>query len=624
VAEATRIEEAAERRAKARRSAEEQAAWREFTEATTVESFYRGWLAVQCHLIAGVLGGVAFSITPDDLQSVSPVAFWGNARSSLASLTRAAQQALVQKKRIVVPHDADSGRRYVVAFPVEAQSNVIGAVALDLASRPEQELHAAVRQLEWGSGWLEALALRETVSGPGARARERLQAVLDLVASAQGHSSFSEAANAFATELAMKLGCDRVSIGFVSSGRTRVRAVSHTAHLATRTNLLRAIGAAMDECIDQKAPIVSPSGEASPHVCRAHDALAREGAGGCVCSVPFANGDRFIGALTLERSDESPFDRATLDLTEAVAGLVGPSLDTLRREDRWLPIKAIDAAKRTLEQLLGPGHNALKLGALAALFVVAFLCFAKGDYRVSARAVMEGDVRRAAVAPFGGYIREAPVRAGDLVRKGQTLTVLDDRELRLERTKLESQRDQFDRQRNLALSQGNAAQINIARAQIDQTLAQIALVDDELGKSRVVAGFDGVVVTGDLSQALGSPVDKGKVLFEIAPLDAYRLVLEVDERDIADVTPGQHGQLLLVAAPLDPVRFTVEKIIPVSKARDGRNFFRVEAKLEHTPERSRPGMEGVAKIDVDRRLLAVIWTRSAVDWARLALWTWSS
>jgi hypothetical protein len=462
------------------------------------------------------------------------------------------------------------------------------------------------------------------VSGPRSGTSERLQAVLDLVAASHGHDRFDGAATGFVTVLATRLGCDRVSIGFVHGGRTRVRMMSHTAILGNRTNLLRAIGAAMDEAIDQKAPVISPAApELPPRIRRAHDELARQSAGGCVCSVPLASGDRFVGALTLERPHDRPFDSAAVDFVDAVAALVGPGLDVLRREDRWLPSKAMDAARRALEQLLGQGHTGLKLGTFAVLFAVVFLCFARGDYRVSARAVMEGDVRRAAVAPFSGYIREAPARAGDVVRKGQVLTVLDDRELRLERTKLESQRDQFDRQRTLALAQGNAAQINIARAQIDQTLAQIARVDDQLGKSQVVAGFDGVVVTGDLSQALGSPVDKGKVLFEIAPLDAYRLALEVDERDIAEVTAGQRGELLLVAAALDPVPFTVEKIIPVSTARDGRNFFRVEAKVDHTPERSRPGMEGVAKIDIDRRLLAAIWTRSATDWARLAVWTWS-
>jgi hypothetical protein len=60
----------------------------------------------------------------------------------------------------------------------------------------------------------------------------------------------------------------------------------------------------------------------------------------------------------------------------------------------------------------------------------------------------------------------------------------------------------------------------------------------------------------------------------------------------------------------------------VATARDGRNYFRVEARLDRAPEGLRPGMEGVAKIAVDERLLVTIWTRSALDWAHLALWTW--
>src|SRR5688500_17998987 len=192
---------------------------------------------------------------------------------------------------------------------------------------------------------------------------------------------------------------------------------------------------------------------------------------------------------------------------------------------------------------------------------------------------MEAGVQRAPAAPFGGYIREAPVRAGDMVQAGQVLAVLDDRELRLERSRLESQHDQLEKQRSVALAQRNAANLGIARAQLDQTLARVALIDEQLGKTRLLAGFDGVIVKGDLRQSLGAPVEKGQVLFEIAPLDAYRLVVEVDERDIDDVTVGRSGRLLLASTPFDPVPFTVERIVPVATARDGRNFFRVEAGL---------------------------------------------
>jgi RND family efflux transporter MFP subunit len=598
------------------------AAWQAFRTARSVADFYRGWLGVQCQLVAAA-GGAAFATGGEGACAPSPLSAWGDVRATLPALGEAARQALARRERVVVPNDTAEGRRFAVALPIQAEGRVLGAVALDLAARPAPELESALRQLEWGCGWLEALALRETRARACPPAHRRLQDVLDLAASAQGHERFLAAATAFVTELATRLACDRVSIGFLVAGRVRVRVVSHTAHLGERSNLLRAIAAAMDEAVDQQSPVVFPEPAGLPRVCRAHEELARQGSGGSLCTVPFASGERLAGALTLERTRERPFEPGEIALVEAVAGLAGPGLESLRREDRWLPAKALDSARRTLEDLLGPGRVRLKLGAALALAAVVFLTCAKGELRVSAPATMEGVVRRAAVAPFDGYLREAPVRAGDVVHEGQVLAVLDDRELRLERARLESQRDQLERQRALALAQGLAAQTNIARAQIDQVLARIALIDDQLARTRVVAGFDGVVVMGDLSQALGSPVEQGEVLFEIAPLDAYRLVLEVDERDVAQVAEGQRGKLVLVAEPGEALPFAVEKIVPVSDARDGRNFFRVEARLERTPERLRPGMEGVAKIEVGRRRLAAIWTRSAVDWARLALWTWA-
>ena len=72
----------------------------------------------------------------------------------------------------------------------------------------------------------------------------------------------------------------------------------------------------------------------------------------------------------------------------------------------------------------------------------------------------------------------------------------------------------------------------INRAKIDQAEAQIALLDEQLARTKVVAPFNGVIMKGDLSQSLGSPVEHGQVLFEVAPLESYRVIVQVDERDI--------------------------------------------------------------------------------------------
>jgi multidrug resistance efflux pump len=208
------------------------------------------------------------------------------------------------------------------------------------------------------------------------------------------------------------------------------------------------------------------------------------------------------------------------------------------------------------------------------------------------------------------------------VKKGALLARLDDRELKLERLKYLSQEEEFTKQMRSAFADRNHAQVQILTAQLEQAKAQVARVEEQLQRTALAAPFDGVVVSGDLSQQLGAPVERGTVLFEIAPLSEFRLVLKADERDIAYLQVGQRGALLLAAFPDERIGFEVTGITPVSTPRDGRNYFRVEAKLDRTDPRMRPNMEGVGKVEIDRRRYIWIWTRQALDALRLVAWSW--
>ena len=164
--------------------------------------------------------------------------------------------------------------------------------------------------------------------------------------------------------------------------------------------------------------------------------------------------------------------------------------------------------------------------------------------------------------------------------------------------------------------------MGVLAAQIHQTEAQLALAEEKLARAALVAPFDGVVVSGDLSRAIGTPVDQGRTLFEIAPLDGFRVVLQVDDRDIARLAAGQRGELVLSSLPDRAMPFTVSSIMPVATQVDGRNVFRVEARVEGMPERLRPGMEGIGKVTVGQSNLLWIWTHRFFDWLRLGLWSW--
>ena len=200
--------------------------------------------------------------------------------------------------------------------------------------------------------------------------------------------------------------------------------------------------------------------------------------------------------------------------------------------------------------------------------------------------------------------------------------MFDDRDLVLERLRWVTERQVHAGEYDEALSAGKRADAVRLESQLAQASAQIRLADEQLARTRIVAPFDGLIVSGDMSQSIGAPIRRGDVLFELAPLDDYRVDLDVNERDVAEVHVGQEGELLLASLPEDPIRFVVQRVTPVADAKDGVMTFRAEGKLLSPSARLRPGMEGVAKIDDGRARLVWIWSRPFLHWLRLVTWAW--
>ena len=326
--------------------------------------------------------------------------------------------------------------------------------------------------------------------------------------------------------------------------------------------------------------------------------------------------------MTFERAAGRPFDQQTIDVADAVASILGPALLDKRLNDRLLVIKCFDALAAQTRRLLGPGYVGRKLAVIAAIAAIGFFYFATGGYRVSAGGQVEGKVRRSIGAPFDGFVGEAPKRAGDLLHEGDLLATLDTRDLTLERLRWVTERQQHLTEYDQALSKQERADALKYQSLLGQAEAQIRLVDEQLVRARMLAPFDGLVVSGDLSQSIGAAVRRGDVLFEIAPLENYRVELRVNESQIADVALGQSGELVVAALPDQTFPFEVERVTPVAAVRDGTTSFIVEGRLTASSERLRPGMEGVGKIEVGKRRLIWIWLRSALYWGRIAVWKW--
>jgi len=603
-------------------------AWRQFGSAGSPEDFCRSWLALQCHAIGEVRDAVVVLQKPGT-EAFGPLAFWPEGQRDRSALVEIAERALREGRGIVQPRAMGGGSTlpdrpdYQVAYPIRLDGKLRGVVGVDIAWREAAQLQAAMRQLQWGSAWLEVLLRRH--ADPIEAARHRMQLILQLSAIFLERPEFKEALTDLVTETATRLGCDRVALGLARGGSVRIEAISHTAQFDRRANLLTAAAAAMTEALDQRESIAYPQDrDARPVVTLAHAELAQLSGADGIASVPLMHNGRAVGALTLERAGGHRFDAATMELLDGLASMLGPMINLRLEQGRSLTSQAAARAQGFWARLAGPRHAGLKLGMGAVAAAALFVAFATGEYRVSADARIEGSVQRTLTAPFQGFVRASARRAGDTVRKGEVLARLDDRDLRLEQSRLMGQRDQLGRQYRDAMAKRDRAQTRIVSAQMEQSQAQLALVEEHLQRTEIVAPFDGVLVSGDLTQMLGAPLERGQALFEIAPLDTYRVVLQVDEHRVADVRDGQRGELVLSSNPGQRFPILLQKITPVSTARDGRNYFRVEAQLETGADpRLRPGMEGVAKVVVDDRHLIWIWTRELANWLKLKAWAWT-
>ncbi|MGB5466447.1 MAG: HlyD family efflux transporter periplasmic adaptor subunit [Sedimenticolaceae bacterium] len=579
------------------------------------------WLDWQCQMISGVQRGAVYVTPTAEFHLIEQSACWPGDAPGTKAMRNAAVKAMHNGSGLIQKAlDKESPKKEVldfVAYPIFHGLTPLGVVVLAMEMRSEVQRRAVLQLVQWGAVWLNQALIRGGAHGidPSAVA---MQAVTLLTQDLP----LPVVANQLCSLLADKLGCTHVGLGMRNGLQVQVVAVSHQMQFDRRVESLSLIEAAMEECIDQEQPLSLPmmTGEARG-LNRAHRRLIDEQSIGAVCSMPIKGGDKVIGALTLQWEQITLFDRSIADLLAQFTGHIGPTLYLKQREERSLSRRLLDGGQDPARRLFGAGNLRLKVIAAALAVGLVAASLLQTEHRVSARSLIEGTLQQAVVAPMAGYLAAANARAGDVVEKDQVLAVLDDRELLLERDRQISERDKHTKEYLEALAARDRAKITVTQARVAQADAQLRLAEEQLRRTELRAPFAGTLVSGDLSRAIGAPLERGQLLFELVPSDGYRISLQVDEHDVAALEPGQEGSLRLAGLPDAAIPFTVSRIVPVATAEQGGNHFRVEAELEDVPSGLRPGMQGVAKVVVGRNSYLWVWTHNLIQ--RLRLWAWS-
>lgn len=363
-----------------------------------------------------------------------------------------------------------------------------------------------------------------------------------------------------------------------------------------------------------------PRPQDSLFVTRDHQAFSKEQGAPFLLSVPIRLDDDPVGVLTCERTNE-PFSEAEVRGLRILSDQAARRLGDLKKYDRWFGARLATYFKESLAKVFGVEHTFAKLVALIISAVLIFMIFGKLEYRVEAPFMLKTDDLAYLPAPFDGYIEEVHAKVGDRVEAMQPLLSLDTHELLLEESTAIADQNRYMTEAEKARSQKAKADMLIAQALEAQSGARLELVRYHLGNAQVKAPFAGIVVEGDLKELLGAPVRKGDILFKVALIKEMYAELKVDERDVHEIIDSADGEIAFVSRPDLKFPIDVQRIDPVAVAEEEGNVFLVRAYFpQELVDWWRPGMSGVAKINVGRRSILWILTHRTIDFLRLLLW----
>jgi multidrug resistance efflux pump len=450
------------------------------------------------------------------------------------------------------------------------------------------------------------------------------QHVLQLATAVATAEGFESAAMNLCNELATRTGSTRVALGWIKGDAVKVKALSHTEQFDKRQGLIKTLEKTMEECIDQEEPVhFDPKGGGTENVSRAAQELARSEGGNVVLTLPLRRRAEVVGAVTLEFPPAHTLSpQASTGLSVAV-DLLAPQLYDRYQNDRWIITKIGLSAEELGKKIAGPQHTLAKALTALGLAAFIFICVYKPMYHVSAPFQFGATDKRKLEVPFEGQIDEVFVLPGDLVKKGQELLAMKTYDLTLQLNEANDGMQRAAAEYRKDVSEGKEAEAEMARHMMDEASAKAQWYQDQIDRGVIRAPFDGIILSGDLTQERNATKKQGDELFTIAAMPSasgLRAELTVGERDIQDLKTGQRGELATTALPTEKYPFTINRIEPLGEAKEGDNTFTVYGHLDKTSPSWRPGMAGEARVAVERRPLIWIWTHKFVDYVRFKLW----
>ncbi len=517
--------------------------------------------------------------------------------------------------------------RSMIAAPMEARSEVLGVLQVLNKRSGTRRFDESDLALLSGLALTAGIALRNAqLHAVEKRARD-LKALLGVSREITSTMDVDRLLLSIVNLGSQALAYDRAAIALDEGGRPLLRAISGEEAVDPRLEANRQLERLILWLLERDEVVYVPdvAGEDEPAAkLRAAFGGYLESAGiRSLCLVPLKDDEGRLGALYMEAAAPAFLGEAG---TEAAELLANQASVALRNAELYSQVPFVGILERTAawrrRTASAPRSRLLKRLAVPAAIILALIAIPWGE-RVKAReARLLPGMRTPIRATVGGLITEVRIEEGAPVEPGEVLAVLRDDEIRFAIQEAEAALAVAEREGAAARARNDQSGADVARVEARQLAARLALLREQLERTRLRALSAGVVLTPRPRERLGEWLAAGETFVVLGRPDRLEVEALVAQQDIGRVRTGQP---MRVRVPARPEYTFVGRVTSVAAHADSlavpdEPTFAVRGELANERGLLRPGMEAKTKIVGPLRPIGYFLVRPFVRWIQLRFW----
>ena len=590
---------------------------------------------------------------------------WATHLGLLTSIARGKKPARIQPGQVTeagtnplnmelfcVPFTVGKGVRFVV--------EVFSAASLADPARPLKGRLARLHQLcEFLQDYLTSQELKQHASQ--AEVESKLRA---FVTRLNAIATFNELAVVAVNEGRQTIGCERVSLGWLSGRHPRILSVSGHDTIDPRSNVIRALvnltksatqsGVALKTSFPpaggeatQTSPLTNEKSVQNDKMNNAYqsamDSYPTTDRPRHLLVIPIGESNelsKLRGALIVEQFESDALQKPAIQLAAFVADQIRLPLQRLELLESvpflswWSRPNRRPWSRRIWRLLL----LTLVLGAVGGLACLPM------ELRLSADGDLLAETRHAVFAPENGVVREVHVDHGSRVRTGDPLLTLDNLDLSAQLRDLTGQLVQMrERQRSLEAKRSGARltereQLELqsglveAASSAEHTERQIKLLQERMDRLRVVAPADGIVTSWNVKQTLlhRTVLPGDALLQEIEPTGRWMIELRIPEdragyvvRHLSELPTNESFKVEFVLATEPERRYPGLLRNIAARTELTADGHIVRAVIELDPENLPPlrdGAEVKARLHCGPQRAGFVWFRELIEVIQTYWW----